>query len=88
MFIQFQQQEGKHACTDFVCKDHLHLQFLKRFYRCDFLMDVNEWIKDECSDEGIHACRLLQTFITHLLVHIHQKKKKIALEIAAKIVSV
>jgi hypothetical protein len=30
---------------------------------------------------------ILKTFLTHLLVHIHQKKK-IALEIAAKIASV
>jgi hypothetical protein len=30
---------------------------------------------------------ILRTFITHLLVHMHQKKK-IALEIAAKIASV
>ena len=30
---------------------------------------------------------MLKTFVTHLLVHIHQKEK-IALEIAAKIASV
>jgi hypothetical protein len=30
---------------------------------------------------------ILRTFVTHLLVHMHQKKK-IALEIAAKIASV
>jgi hypothetical protein len=34
-------------------KARLHLQFLLRF-TCDFLllMDVNEWISYECSDEG------------------------------------
>ena len=55
------------------------------FLRCDFLLvvDMNEWIRYDCSDEGIH---ILRTFVTHLLVHIHQKTK-IALEIAAKIAS-
>ena len=31
---------------------------------------------------------ILKTSVTHLLIHIHQKKKKIALEIATKIASV
>ena len=49
---------------------------------CDFLllMDVKEWISYECSDEGIH---ILRAFITHLLVHMHQKEK-IALEITGE----
>ena len=52
------------------------------YFRCDFclLIDVNEWMSYGCSDEGIH---IPQTFVTHLLVLIHQKKK-----IAAKIASV
>jgi hypothetical protein len=47
-------------------------------------MDVNDWMSQECSDEGTYT---LRTFIIYLLVHIHQKEK-IALEIAAKIASV
>jgi hypothetical protein len=42
-------------------------------------MDVNEEMSYECSEYT-----LISTFITHPLVHIHQKKK-IALKIAAKI---
>jgi hypothetical protein len=44
-------------------------------------MDVNEWISYEYSDEGTYI--ILRTFLTHLLVHMRQKKK-----IAAKITSV
>ena len=60
-------------------------------FKCDFLllMDVNEWMSYECSDKGrsVKHIYILRTFITYLLVHIHQKKK-IALEMAAKIASV
>ena len=54
-------------------------------FNCIFrlLMDVNKWMSYECSDEGIQY--ILRTFITHLLIHIHQKK--IALEIATQIES-
>jgi hypothetical protein len=45
-------------------------------------MDVNEWMSYECSDAGTYTVFI--TFITHLLVHMHQKMK-IALDIAAKI---
>jgi hypothetical protein len=49
-------------------------------------MDVNEWISYECSDEGTYIWYMqLRTFVTHLLVHMHQKEK-ITLEIAAKII--
>ena len=50
-------------------------------------MDVNEWMSYECLDEGSSVRHVLRAFITYLLVHIHQKKK-IALEIAAKIASI
>jgi hypothetical protein len=43
-------------------------------------MDVNEWMSYESSDELMRV-HVLRTFITHLLVHIRQKKK-IAPEIA------
>ena len=58
-------------------------------FRCDFLLltDVNEWMSYECSDEGTSVRHILRTFLTYLLVHIHQKEK-IALEIAGKIASV
>jgi hypothetical protein len=46
-------------------------------------MDVKEWM----SINALMKEHVLRTFITHLLVLIHQKKK-IALEIAAKIASV
>jgi hypothetical protein len=36
-------------------------------------MDVNEWMSYECSDEDVGI-----TFITLLLIHIHQKKKILA----------
>ena len=55
---------------------------------CDFLpMDVNKWMNYECSDEGTSVVHILRTFIIHLLIHMHQKRK-IALEIAAKIARV
>jgi hypothetical protein len=50
-------------------------------------MDVNEWMNYECSDEGSMRVHVLRTFITHPLVHMHQKEK-IALDIAAKFASV
>jgi hypothetical protein len=50
-------------------------------------MDVNDWMSYECSDEGISLNCKVQNIITRLLVFIHQKKK-IALNIAAKIPSV
>jgi hypothetical protein len=50
-------------------------------------MDVNEWMSYKCSDEGTSVRHIPRTFITYLLIHMHQKKK-IALEIAAKIASV
>ena len=37
-------------------------------------MDVNEWISDECSDEGTRGVHILRTSVTHLLIYIHQKK--------------
>jgi hypothetical protein len=46
-------------------------------------MDVKEWMSINAQMKE----HVLRTFITHLLVLIHQKKK-IALEIAAKIASV
>jgi hypothetical protein len=46
-------------------------------------MYVNEWMSYECLNEGTYN----YTFITYLLIHIHQKKK-IAPEIATKIASV
>jgi hypothetical protein len=46
-------------------------------------MDANKWMSYECSDEGTSV----RTFTTYLLVHMH-KKRKIALEIAAKIASI
>jgi hypothetical protein len=45
-------------------------------------MWTSRWVTNVLS-----TCALIWTFIAHLLVHIHQKKK-IALEIAAKIASV
>ena len=50
-------------------------------------MDVNERTNHECSDEGISVKNILRTFITYLLVQIHQKKK-IAPEIAEKMASI
>jgi hypothetical protein len=50
-------------------------------------MDVNKWMNYECSDEGTSVVHILRTFIIHLLIHMHQKRK-IALEIAAKIARV
>jgi hypothetical protein len=63
--------------------DRIIQWILRPVYTCNFccdfllLMDANEWMSFECSDEG-----------THLLVHIHQKQIKIALEIETKFVSV
>jgi hypothetical protein len=48
---------------------------------------VNESISYECLDEGTSVRHILRSFITHLLVHIRQKKK-MALEIPAKITGV
>jgi hypothetical protein len=55
-------------------------------FRCNFLLliDVNEWTSCECSVR-VH---ILRTFITYILVDMHQKTKIAKLEIAAKIVSV
>jgi hypothetical protein len=50
-------------------------------------MDVNVWMSYDCSEEGTSVRHVLRTFMTYLLVHIHQKEK-IALEIAGKIASV
>jgi hypothetical protein len=50
-------------------------------------MDVNEWMSYECSGEGISVRHILRTFITYLLVHMHQKKK-ITVEIGAEIAKV
>jgi hypothetical protein len=47
------------------------------------LLDVNERMSYECSDEG----HILRTFMKYLLVHI-DKKRKIALEIAANVANV
>jgi hypothetical protein len=44
------------------------------------LLDVNEWLRYECSDEGTYST--LRRITIHLLIHIYQKKK-ITLEIAA-----
>jgi hypothetical protein len=56
---------------------------------CDFLLltNVNDWMSYECSDEGISLNCKVQNIITHLLVSMYQKKK-ITVEIAAKIASV
>jgi hypothetical protein len=50
-------------------------------------MDVNVWMSYESSYEGASARHVLRTFMTYLLVHIHQKER-IALEIAGKIACV
>jgi hypothetical protein len=47
-------------------------------------LDVNKWTSYECWDEGTSVSHILRTFITYLLIRIHQKKK-ITLGIAAKI---
>ena len=50
-------------------------------------MDVNEWINDECSDEG--TCMQATANIHNSSTRLHPSEEdKIALEIAAKIVSV
>jgi hypothetical protein len=57
-------------------KARLHFDFL-------LLMDVNEWISYECSDEGTCTSNIRNSCI--YFVHMHQEK---ALEIAAEIASV
>ena len=44
-----------------------------RSTQCDFLflVDVNEWINSECS--ALSVPFLISSFLTYILVHIHQK---------------
>ena len=61
--------------------------FLVRFSPSDARERVHGWVIRVLLMNVQMRINILRTFITRLLVHIHQKKK-IALEIAAKIASV